>query len=154
MLCDLPEHYAKKNVPRPNMTKTYLVETINILIVFLFSSVNVLAGERAYTCEVLHVYKLSDDASLRTSGFEKQMKGSSFSVSRITGEIIGEVIPTEMAKKTGIVNESSERNSFKAWADFGNQLQLIEVQEFRRSNSKSFILSSMGGAGIVTGTCK
>ena len=136
------------------MTKTYLVQTINILIVLLFSSVNALAGERAYTCEVSHVYKLSDDGSLVTSGFEKQMKGSSFSVSRITGDIIGEVIPTEMAKKTGVVNKGSERNSFKAWADFGNQLQLIEVQEFRKGTVKPFVSSSMGGAGIVTGICK
>ena len=137
------------------MTNTYLVQTINILIVFLFSSVNALAGERAYTCEVAHVYKLSDDGSLVTSGFEKQMKGSSFSVSRITGEIIGEVIPTEMAKgSTGITNKGSERNSFKAWADFGNQLQLTEVQEFRKGTYKPFVSSSMGGAGIVTGICK
>ena len=136
------------------MTKTYLVQTINILIVFLFSSVNALAGERAYTCLVSHVYKLSDDGSLVTSGFEKQMRGSSFSVSRITGEIIGEVIPTEMAKKTGVVNKGSERNSFKAWADFGNQFQLIEVKEFRKGTVKPFVSSSMGGAGIVTGVCK
>ena len=131
-----------------------MIRIINILIIFLLSSVNVLAGERAYTCEVLHVYKLSDDGSLVTSGFEKQMKGSGFSVSRITGEIIGEVIPTEMAKKTGIVNKGSERNSFKAWADFGNQFQLIEVKEFRKGTFKPFVSSSMGGAGIVTGICK
>ena len=131
-----------------------MIRIINILIIFLFSSVNVLAGERAYTCEVLHVYSLADDGSLVTSGFEKQMKGSGFSVSRITGEIIGEVIPTEMAKKTGIVNKGSERNSFKAWADFGNQLQLIEVKEFRKGTVKPFVSSSMGGAGIVTGICK
>ena len=134
------------------MTKAYLVQTISILIV-CFSSGNALAGERAYTCEVLHVYKLSDEGSLVTSGYEKQMKGSSFSVSRITGEIIGEVIPTEMAKKTGLVNKGSKRNSFKAWADFGNQLQLTEVQEFRRGRNKPFVSSSMGGAGIVTGMC-
>ena len=131
-----------------------MIRIINILIIFLLSSVNVLAGERAYTCEVLHVYKLADDGSLVTSGFEKQMKGSGFSVSRITGEIIGEVIPTEMAKKTGVVNKGSERNSFKAWADFGNQFQLIEVQEFRKGTVKPFVSSSMGGAGIVTGVCK
>ena len=132
-----------------------MIRITNILIIFLLSSVNVLAGERAYTCEVLHVYKLSDDGSLVTSGFEKQMKGSGFSVSRITGEIIGEVIPTEMAKgSTGITNKGSERNSFKAWADFGNQLQLTEVQEFRRGRNKPFVSSSMGGAGIVTGICK
>ena len=132
-----------------------MIRITNILIIFLLSSVNVLAGERAYTCKVLHVYSLEDDGSLVTSGFEKQMKGSGFSVSRITGEIIGEVIPTEMAKgSTGITNKGSERNSFKAWADFGNQLQLTEVQEFRRGRYKPFVSSSMGGAGIVTGICK
>ncbi len=49
------------------------------------------------------------------------MKGSAFSVSRVTGEIIGEVVPTLMAKSTRVVNQGSKENSFKAVADFGEQ---------------------------------
>ena len=81
------------------------------------------------------------------------MKGSQFSVSRVTGEIIGEVVPTLMAKSTRVVNKGTTENSFKAIADFGAQYQLIEIQEFRTENIKPFVASSMGGAGIVTGTC-
>ena len=103
---------------------------------------------------VTNIYKLSSSSSLGISPFEKQMKGSAFSVSRVTGEIIGEVIPTLMAKSTRVINPGSVKNSFKAVADFGNQFQIIEVQEFRVGNLKPFVSSSMGGAGIVTGICK
>ncbi|WP_372694751.1 hypothetical protein [Immundisolibacter sp.] len=82
------------------------------------------------------------------------MKAGSFSVSRVTGEIIGDVVPTPMAKSTRVVNKGTKENSFKAVADFGEQYQLIEVQEFVTGEVKPFVASSMGGAGIVTGTCK
>ena len=120
----------------------------------LFQSGNLAAGELAYTCEIVHVYKLSENSTLAISGFEKQMKGSSFSVSRVTGEIIGEVVPTLLAKSTRVVNRGSSENSFKAVADFGEQFQILEVQEFRFGPIKPFIAMSMGGAGIITGTCR
>ncbi len=108
----------------------------------------------AYTCDVLHVYDLADDGSLQISAWETTMKGSSFSVSRVTGEIIGDVVPTLMAKSTRVVNRGSTEDSFKAVADFEGQVQVLEVQEFRQTSAKPFVASSMGGAGIVTGTCK
>ena len=112
------------------------------------------AAELAYTCEVLRVYDLADDASLEASGFQKTMKGGTFSVSRVTGEIIGQVVPTLMAASTRVVNRGSSENSFKAVADFEGQVQVLEVQEFRQGSTKPFIALSMGGAGVVTGTCK
>jgi hypothetical protein len=124
------------------------------VIFFFFTNPYAMAGELSYTCEVLHVYKVSSNGSLAISPFEKQMMGSSFSVSRVTGEIIGEVIPTLRAKSTKVVNHGSTKNSFKAVADFGNQFQTLEVQEFRKGALKPFVSSSMGGAGIVTGLCK
>ena len=82
------------------------------------------------------------------------MKGSIFTVSRSTGEIVGKVVPTLMAKSTRVVSKGSKENSFKTVADFGEQYQLLEIQEFRESTVKPFVASSMGGAGIVTGLCK
>ncbi len=123
-------------------------------VFFFFTNVNAMAGELSYTCEVIHIYKLSSDGSLAISPFEKQMKGSSFSVSRVTGEIIGEVIPTLRAKSTKVVNPGSGKNSFKAVADFGNQFQILEVKEYLEGSLKPFVSSSMGGAGIVTGLCR
>ncbi len=131
---------------------TRIVQVL-LAIFFVFNNANVIAAELSYTCEVTHIYKLSNDGSLGISPFEKQMKGSSFSVSRVTGEIIGEVIPTLMARSTRVVNHGSTKNSFKAVADFGNQFQIIEVKEFLKVPVKPFVSSSMGGAGIVTGLC-
>jgi hypothetical protein len=127
---------------------------ILFVIFFFFTNVNAIAGELSYICEVTHIYKLSSNGSLGFSPFEKQMKGSTFSVSRVTGQIIGEVIPTLMAKSTKVVNPGSTKNSFKAVADFGNQFQIIEIKEFLKGTVKPFVSSSMGGAGIVTGLCK
>ena len=112
------------------------------------------AGPLSYTCEVTHVYDLSNKGVLRSSSWEAQMKGSTFTVSRKTGEIAGKVVPTLLAKSTRVVNRGSRDNSFKAVADFRNQFQLLEVQEFREGTVKPFIASSMGGAGIVTGLCR
>ena len=130
------------------------VRYVLVALLLLFLSGNVAAGELAYTCEVNKVYKLTENSTLETSAFEKQMKGSSFSVSRVTGEIIGEVVPTLPATSTRVVNKGSSENSFKAVADYGDQFQILEVQEFRPGPIKPFIAMSMGGAGIVTGTCK
>jgi len=112
------------------------------------------AGPLAYTCTVTHVYTVNDSGAIEVSGFEKEMKGSTFSVSRVTGEIIGEVVPTLLAKSTRVVNKGTKENAFKAVADFGEQYQLLEVQEFKTGEVKPFVAVSMGGAGIVTGTCK
>lgn len=111
----------------------------------------VLAGGLLYTCDVTHIYDLADEVALEASGWHKLMKGSSFSVSRVTGEIIGEVIPTLAAESTKVINRGSEENSFKALADFGNQVQVLEVQEFLLGATRSFVALSMGGAGIFTG---
>lgn len=108
----------------------------------------------SYTCEVQRVYDLADDASLRPSGFEKTMKGGSFTVSRVTGEVAGEAVPTLMAKAVRVINRGSTENSFKTLADFDGQIQVLEIQEFRQGAIKPFIAISMGGAGVVTGNCK
>ncbi|MBW1994378.1 MAG: hypothetical protein JRI77_07985 [Deltaproteobacteria bacterium] len=112
------------------------------------------AGELTYECVIKHVYVLNDSGRLETSAFENQFKGGSFSVSRETGKILGETLTTAVAKGTRVVNHGDKENSFRAVADFGERLQLIEIQEFKQGKAKPFVASSMGGAGIVTGLCK
>ena len=112
------------------------------------------AASLSYTCKVKRIYDLSDNGTLETSSFEKTMKGSSFSVSKVTGEIIGQVMPTLNADSTRVIHSGSNEYSFKSVADFGNQFQIIEIQEFKKGENKPFVASSMGGAGIVTGLCE
>lgn len=125
-----------------------------IFAAFLSVSQPSVSAPWSYTCEVKHVYSLTDDAALGTSGFEKTMKGGNFSVSREGGEIVGEVVSTLGAKATRVVNRGSTENSFKTVADFDGQIQILEVQEFQKGMIKPFIAMSMGGAGVITGTCK
>jgi len=124
-----------------------------------FVASSTISAPLAYTCDVLRVYALSSKGELETSVSESQMKGSSFSVSRVTGEIIGEVVPTLMADRTRVINPGSSEMSFKALAEFEvvksvNQVQVLEVQEFMKGAVKPFVAASMGGAGIVTGLCR
>lgn len=128
------------------------------------------ASEPTYTCKVVHVYDLDDDGSLRSSNWEKQFKDNEFSVSRVTGEIIGTVVPTLLANSTRVINRGNKEYSFKSIAEFdavnkplssGGEnaettasVQLLEVQEFKEGTVKPFVALSMGGAGVVTGICK
>jgi hypothetical protein len=142
---------------------------MTFFILFIVSSTSV-PGELSYTCKVIHVYKLDNDGSLRISNWEKQFKDSEFSVSRVTGEIIGEVVPTLLANSTKVINKGDKEYSFKSIAHFDAvnkplssgvedagstaSVQLLEIEEFRQGDKKPFVVISMGGAGIVTGLCK
>lgn len=123
-------------------------------VLFLCAIGTATAGTRAYNCEVSHIYDLAVNGTLKSSAWEKDMKGSTFSVSRETGEITGQVLPTLSAKSVRVINNGSKQNSFKSVADFGDQYQILEVQEFREGAMKPFVASSMGGAGVVSGVCK
>ena len=71
-----------------------MIRAIIIFFISFISCHNSIAGELAYTCKVVHVYDLDDGGTLKASNWEKQFKNNEFSVSRVTGEIIGMVIPT------------------------------------------------------------
>ena len=111
-------------------------------------------GEIAYVCTVAHVYKMSDHGKLIESEFDDEMEGARFAVSRIDGKILGEVLATPLAESTRVVNRGSGGYSFKAIADFGDQFQSLEVQEFREGERKPFVASSMEALGIVSGVCR
>jgi len=136
------------------MSKSAFIFAISLILI-IFVNVCAMASELAYTCEVKHIYALSSEGSLKPAAhYDKKFKGNSFSVSRLTGEIIGRVLPTLMAKSTRVINKGSKEWSFRAVADFGNVFQIIVVEEFKEGVLKPFVSSSMGGAGIVTGLCK
>ena len=120
-----------------------------LFILFLPVSISS-AGELAYTCEITHVYNLEDDGFLTaTNAWEKHFVGSKFSVSRVTGEIIGEVLTTVAATSTKVINKGNKDYFFTSIAHFENQAQLIEIQEFIKGDKKPFVAMSLGGAGIV-----
>ena len=157
-------------VERLRETIMILKFLITLILQFIVIISTVTADTLSYTCEVTHVYGLADDGTLESAAWNDTMKGKLFSVSRVTGEIIGGVIPTLLANSTKVINKGNEGYSFKSIADFdavdkplssGTEdaistasLQLLEVQEFHDGARKPFIAMSMGGAGIVTGLCK
>ena len=69
------------------------------------------------------------------------------------------VLPTLNADKTEVLSHGSTANSFRAIAYFnvgaaGPLVQTIDVKEYLEGREKPFVSFSMGGAGIVTGTCE
>lgn len=125
-----------------------------IIILLLFATTPSLAGNFAYTCEIVHIYDISDTGEIKLSGFDESLKGGTFEVSRVNGEIIGSSITTNLANSTRVVSFGSTGFSFRALAEFDNSVQILEVKEFIKGEIKPFVALSMGGAGIVTGTCK
>jgi hypothetical protein len=97
--------------------KTIIMAIVVSFISFLNCHI-ALAGDLAYACKINHVYELDDNGSLRISNWEKQFKNSEFSVSRRTGEIAGEVIPTLLANSTKVINKGNKEYSFKSIAHF------------------------------------
>jgi hypothetical protein len=119
------------------------------MLLFVGSS---LADAGKYNCKINQVYDLSDNATLKASGWQKTFKGNKFIVSKQTGAIEGETLTTVLADKTKVINSGSNENSFKAVAFFKEQVQIIEIQQFKQGANKPFVaMSTMGGAGIVTG---
>lgn len=143
---------------------------ISIFLVLISLSGASLSGELSYSCKIKHIYDLSNDGSLKASYFEKILKGKTFSVSRMNGEIIGKGIPTVLANSFKVVNRGSKDYSFKTVALFDSvnkpfskgdetseytaNVQLLEIQEFSDNKIKTFIAMSMSGVGLVTGTCE
>jgi len=147
-------------------TKTLLFCYIFFFVCTASSS---FAGRFSYTCVISHVYDLDNKGGLEKSSFHDQAKGSQFSVSRLSGVIIGPYLTTELGT-TSVVNSGSEDYSFKAVAlfdsvnkplsngdethEYTSKVQVIEVQEFVEGEEKPFIALSMSGVGLITGVCK
>jgi hypothetical protein len=126
-----------------------------LLLLFLASFVAASeVDDLSYDCVIKKVYDVGDAGMLKESGFQKQFVGNKFSVSRETGKIVGQTLTTVLAKNIRVINSGSKENSFKSIAEFEGQIQLIEIQLFKKSIKKPFVATSMGGAGIVTGICE
>ncbi len=131
-----------------------IIRMIIAFFILCVVSFNAVAGELSYSCKITNVYELDNDGSLRISNLDKQFKDSEFLISRVTGEIIGEVVPTLLIGSTKIIIKDNNEYPFNAIADFPNQVQLIGINEFVPEEKKTFFAIIMGGAGFVTGLCE
>jgi hypothetical protein len=99
----------------------------------------------------MKVYELDNDGSLSSSNLEKQFKGREFLISRVTGEIIGEVVPSLLTRSSKIMIKDSNESPFKSITDFDYEPQLVETNVFGAEEKKSFYAISVDGAGVITG---
>ena len=131
-----------------------IVRMSTAFFILFVVSFNAAAGELTYTCTISHVYELDNDGSLRSSDLEKQLKGSEFLISRVTGEIIGEVVPTLLSRSTQIMIKGSNGSPIKPIADFDYKPQIAGINGFVPEQKKSFYAITMDGAGFITGLFK
>jgi len=123
---------------------------IAFFILFVVSF-NAVADENTYTCKIVNVYELGSDGSLVSSDLDEKYKGSEFLISRITGEIIGEVVPSLLTRASKIMIRNSDELPFKSLTDFDYKPQLVETNAFGNEDKKSFYAISIDGAGVITG---
>ncbi len=129
---------------------TRIIIAFFILFVVSFNAV---AGENTYTCKIVNVYELGSDGSLISSDLDKKFKGSEFLISRVTGEIIGEVVPNLLTRSSKIMIRNSDELPFKSLTDFDYNPQLVGTNVFD-PEKKSFYAISMDGAEFITGLYK
>jgi hypothetical protein len=125
------------------------------LFAFILACSSVQAGEGYYECKILNIYELNEGGALLE---ETVSEDSRIRVSRVDGQVAGESLPTDTASKTEVISPGDERNSFRAVAHFqagraGHHVQVIYI-EVAPKKQKPFVAFSMGGPGIVTGTCE
>ncbi len=144
-------HRNKDTIKGGHMKR--LVTAILITWISIYGSSATLAAS-SYICIINHDYSLQDNGTIKTSVWSKSFEGNQFTVEKSDGAITGSTLTTILANETKIINAGSKENSFKAVAYFKNQVQIIEIQEFRSSKSKPFVALSMGGAGIISGLCQ
>jgi hypothetical protein len=117
------------------------------------------AGTVSYACEVKQGLSLSEkDGMLYPDS--SAVIGSKFSVSRTTGQVIGETVGTETASSTKVLERGSTKNSFSSIADWADPhlathaFLLLEIKEFVKGPDKPFLLFAPGGVGLRSGFCK
>lgn len=116
---------------------------------------NAFAGNFTYTCEVKHVYQLSEKGGLENdlSLEELFIKAGRFSISKNTGRITGnQTLTTPHAFSTRIIHLGSNDNSFKAIAMGNGAVESIQVNEHVNGVDKPFI--KMDLITITTGFCR
>jgi len=124
------------------------------ILILLLAVSTAIAEDTSYICEVLHTYDLERDGSVGISGFDKQFRGSKFTVSKKDGQVVGYVVPTKLAKSTNVIQAGNTKYSFRAIADFGRDIQILDIREFVPGKQKPFVATAFSGAGIVSGVCE
>ena len=115
------------------------------------------AGDAHYDCTIKNVYEINDEGALvkKSKKIEDIYKGT-FSISRLTGDVVGVTMPTTNASQKIVINPGNSEWSFKALSIYehpnGNEFNGIEVLEYREGLEKPFYAISV--AGVISGTCK
>lgn len=117
------------------------------------------AEEPSYSCTIENVYGLAPDATLQISAWNQDAKGSRFVVSRLTGQIIGDWLPTLNATSVEVLRPGDDEEwAFHSAARFdvgGNHnVQIVHIEQFRKGPRKPFVAAALGGFGIFTGHCE
>jgi hypothetical protein len=124
-----------------------------------------ISGETSYNCKIENMY----DMPISGGGtLEKSSGGTHFTVSRLSGEIQGNLLTTKFANFTQVINHGSSDYAFMSTAEFdavgkifssGNEtsertksIQVIRVYEYRQGKTKPF--TALSSLGVFSGQCE
>ncbi len=128
-----------------------------VVSTFAFANLPATSVEDRYDCEIKEAYDVEADGLLHAGRWGGKPRGAKFVVSRLTGQVIGDWVPTAVATETAVLQHGDSEWGFQAIAKFrrgpGTNIQTIHINEFVVGSAKPFIATSHGGVGIVTGIC-
>jgi hypothetical protein len=117
----------------------------------------IVAGTDGYICTIGEIRELARAGSfISHKGIYSRLIGSTFSINRVTGQVIGMPFSTEAYREAKILDHGSQSNSFKLmiishppniW------IKYIYVKEFQEGEDKPF-WGTDDGDKIYSGICK
>ena len=133
-----------------------MIRMVFIFFLILFPA-KVIAGNDGYICIISEIRELGVTGSLPPhKGIYSQLIGSSFSINRSTGQVIGLHFSTEAYREAKILDRGSKSNAFKLMITSyppNILVKYIYVKELQESEDKPF-WGSADGDNIYAGICK
>ena len=127
------------------------------LILLLFFSTSLFAGQDTYNCVVKDVREVSDKGMFfKPSGLMSYQIGMNFIIKKRTGEVVGEYVNSDYADTLDVLDKGGNSNNFKTLSTYGPERQILYIEVVDSSSHKSAPFAFIGFrlSSTFSGTCK
>jgi hypothetical protein len=115
-------------------------------------------AEERYECRIREAYRVTDQGTLEAGAWSGDPQRGRFTVSRESGQVIGDWLTTVRASRTEVTQAGNSEWGYLTLARFQNEhgesIQTIHIQHYHPGPDKPFVASSPGGVGLVSGICQ
>ena len=128
-----------------------------IFCIFFLLSIESPAETEGYICKIIEIQELNKSGRfIQYEGLYKQFIGTSFSIDRTSGKVIGFPFSNESYKEIRVLSRGSKENSFKQIAVSHPPniwIQYLYVAEYEEGPKKPF-WGTTDGDYIYSGNCQ